>query len=406
MPLETEASLKEVVDKAEQIGADLQIKKEALATAITSKKVPTNATDSLQVMKDNVDSIKTKLPILEGDVGVAELKEVPSIYNITSAINQHYYKTSTFLSAEWQVDIPSPTGMKYCEVDNLGNVYTLYVETGSNEKTYIMQYSPEGELKWTREYQTRYQGEIQGIKACKDGLIVYRHDIEFIFIKHDNTIVWQHQLVDLYKEVELYEIFIDHNERIYFVGTESTSSSTGLITVLNSDGTLYKSFRDFSGIFTSCTVNDNGDVFALMPSRNKIVKYSSNYVKISELTIGVYRRISIIDNKLYLQYYSEIQVLDFDLNYITGYKLGLNDAFGGDTLVFDNDNNIYYSSPKFGLTKRDAQMNLVINDINQNGIIGLGKDKIIYTVRDRKLNKFKDNYSIRKQAILKEREVQ
>lgn len=92
MPLETEASLKEVVDKAEQIGTDLQIKKEALATAITSKKVPTNATDSLQVMKDNIDSIKTKLPILEGDVGVAEDTE-GNVYGVTEIAERFIYES-------------------------------------------------------------------------------------------------------------------------------------------------------------------------------------------------------------------------------------------------------------------------------------------------------------------------
>jgi hypothetical protein len=72
MSLETGASLKEVVDKAEQIDADLQTKKEALATAITSKKVPTNATDSLQVMKDNIDSIIVRSPIAEDEIGVVQ----------------------------------------------------------------------------------------------------------------------------------------------------------------------------------------------------------------------------------------------------------------------------------------------------------------------------------------------
>ncbi|GAA0240144.1 phage tail protein [Metaclostridioides mangenotii] len=46
--------------------------KELIATAVTGKDVPTNGSDTFQKMADNIDSIKTKLPILEGDVGVAE----------------------------------------------------------------------------------------------------------------------------------------------------------------------------------------------------------------------------------------------------------------------------------------------------------------------------------------------
>ncbi len=58
MSLETNASLKEVVDKAEQIDADLQI--------------------------------KTKLPILEGDVGVTEDNE-GNVYNVKSFMKKRVY---------------------------------------------------------------------------------------------------------------------------------------------------------------------------------------------------------------------------------------------------------------------------------------------------------------------------
>jgi hypothetical protein len=61
MSLETGASLKEVVDKAEQIDADLQTKKQLIATAVTGKDVPTNGSDSFQKMADNIDSIRNKL---------------------------------------------------------------------------------------------------------------------------------------------------------------------------------------------------------------------------------------------------------------------------------------------------------------------------------------------------------
>ncbi|MBU5307042.1 hypothetical protein KQI18_04495 [Clostridioides mangenotii] len=53
----------------------MQTKKEGLATAITSKKVPTNANDSLQVMKDNIDSIIVRSPIAEDEIGVVQWED-------------------------------------------------------------------------------------------------------------------------------------------------------------------------------------------------------------------------------------------------------------------------------------------------------------------------------------------
>jgi hypothetical protein len=103
MSLETGASLKEVVDKAEQIDADLQNKKQLIATAVTGKDVPTNGSDSFQKMADNIDSIKTKLPILEGDVGVTELVD-GQICGVTKIEQRQTYKTDINLEKVWTKD--------------------------------------------------------------------------------------------------------------------------------------------------------------------------------------------------------------------------------------------------------------------------------------------------------------
>ncbi|WP_024622156.1 hypothetical protein [Metaclostridioides mangenotii] len=95
MSLETNASLKQVVDKAEQIDADLQNKKQLIATAVTGKDVPTNGSDSFQKMADNIDSIKTKLPILPGYRGVAE-NEQGDIFNVTNFAKRRVYDDLPF----------------------------------------------------------------------------------------------------------------------------------------------------------------------------------------------------------------------------------------------------------------------------------------------------------------------
>jgi hypothetical protein len=75
MSLDTGASLKEVVDRAEQIDADLQNKKQLIATAVTGKDVPTNGSDSFQKMADNIDSIIVRSPIAEDEIGVVQWED-------------------------------------------------------------------------------------------------------------------------------------------------------------------------------------------------------------------------------------------------------------------------------------------------------------------------------------------
>jgi hypothetical protein len=126
MSLDTGASLKEVVDKAEQIDADLQNKKQLIATAVTGKDVPTYGSDSFQKMADNIDSIKTKLPILEGDAGVTEDSE-GNVFNVSKFVKRRIYDdapitkipNSSFLDNVKQIGEYSPGIMVLLKGGNL-----------------------------------------------------------------------------------------------------------------------------------------------------------------------------------------------------------------------------------------------------------------------------------------------
>nr|WP_312985525.1 hypothetical protein [Clostridioides sp.] len=77
---------KEIVD-LKQHGSNV---KEGFATVITSKGVTTVSSDTFETMINNVGSIKTKLPILEGDVGVTEDNE-GNVYNVKSFMKKRVY---------------------------------------------------------------------------------------------------------------------------------------------------------------------------------------------------------------------------------------------------------------------------------------------------------------------------
>ena len=127
MSLETGASLKEVVDKAEQIDADLQNKKQLIATAVTGKDVPTNGSDSFQKMAENIDSIKTKLPILEGDVGVTEDPE-GNVYRVVNYEYRHAYDNEK-VSLLWNNKLHTDS-ISAIAIDSFGCIYIGSLSSG------------------------------------------------------------------------------------------------------------------------------------------------------------------------------------------------------------------------------------------------------------------------------------
>jgi hypothetical protein len=159
MSLETNASLKEVVDKAEQIDADLQNKKQLIATAVTGKDVPTNGSDSFQKMADNIDSIKTKLPILEGDVGVAEDVE-GNVYGVEKIEERQVYPVRRKFISQWKYSI--------------SNDFFLHFSAGITEDFFLLHPSkvekrdPKYQYIWAYKLETNASQYYSGITTDKD----------------------------------------------------------------------------------------------------------------------------------------------------------------------------------------------------------------------------------------------
>ncbi|GAA0240516.1 phage tail protein [Metaclostridioides mangenotii] len=106
----------EITDLKQSVSSGKQL----IATAVTGKDVPTNGSDSFQQMADNIDSIKTKLPILEGDVGVTEDSE-GNVYGVVDYEERHTYLDKDNLIYEvWKYGL---TEIRKVFVDSQGFVY-------------------------------------------------------------------------------------------------------------------------------------------------------------------------------------------------------------------------------------------------------------------------------------------
>lgn len=80
----------EVNGKIDDLKQSVSSGKQLIATATTGRGVPTNGSDSFQQMADNIGSIKTKLPVNEGQLGVAEDIN-GNVYSFNKLFNRHIY---------------------------------------------------------------------------------------------------------------------------------------------------------------------------------------------------------------------------------------------------------------------------------------------------------------------------
>ena len=134
-----------LTNKIETVEADLKQSvssgKQLIATAVTGKDVPTNGSDSFQKMADNIDSIKTKLPILEGDVGVTEDSE-GNVNGVGNIETRHDYPDK--LDKVSQVRKYSISGSKNIVVADLQG--SVYVKPTNYSK--VIKLSALGEVMW------------------------------------------------------------------------------------------------------------------------------------------------------------------------------------------------------------------------------------------------------------------
>lgn len=379
MPLETGASLKEVVDKAEQISADLQIKKEALATAITSKKVPTNANDSLQVMKDNIDSIKTKLPILEGDVGVTEDSE-GNIYGVDKIINKHVYALGTRVSTEWSYAPSENESITKLDIDSQGNIYC------GNKR--VVKISPEGKEIW---FDT--VGGLTSITVDKDDNIYYSTSTKIGKIDSNKELIWE-------KAISVSGRIVFDNNYLYSFYNYGVSKRT-------LDGDIIWTKNGISSI-NSIGVDNKGNVYygnankelwKLSPEGERIWSLGDHVSNVYSLAVdsegyaytgsaGVLRKITP-DGEM---------VWQIEIGNTVIYEIRID---GVNNVYCANGNKVYKFSP-------DNEEYWGFND-HTLGVFCLAVDNKGYVYSgsgDRTVKKIKDNYKLEKIAVLKEREVQ
>jgi hypothetical protein len=288
MSLDTGASLKEVVDKAEQIDADLQNKKQLIATAVTGKDVPTNGSDSFQKMADNIDKIDTKTPIAPDELGVIEWKD---------GTNQGFKEID-------KLPVALPEDKKIFKsydvnriVDNLliestGNDYILYVSgtgTYTEERTVSKIFLKSKTIAWDYISPRRIR---QIEKDSLKNIYILTIDGYLTKLNNNGQLVWEKQ-ISINSTMTLNSITI-HNDYIYGGTTYDSSKRNGfyILKIDPTDGNLINNKiinkQDHS---TDYITHGNYDNYIYIISSTTafiryIYKYDENLNLISEFYIS------------------------------------------------------------------------------------------------------------------------
>ncbi|MBU5306469.1 phage tail protein [Clostridioides mangenotii] len=125
----------ELNGKIDDLKQSVSSGKQLIATATTGRGVPTNGSDSFQHMADNIDSIKTKLPILEDDVGVTEDSEGNVYGVIRYDALQSYGEASTRTKVVWENSFGS--SLVILNVYESGNILIKY-DTSTNSRLALL----------------------------------------------------------------------------------------------------------------------------------------------------------------------------------------------------------------------------------------------------------------------------
>jgi hypothetical protein len=389
MSLETNASLKEVVDKAEQIDADLQNKKQLIATAVTGKDVPTNGSDSFQTMADNIDSIKTKLPILEGDAGVAEDSK-GNVYGVNEFRRQHVYlDKSKKVNKVWEFSRHSDS-ITSMAIDKEGFIYSV-------GDSYLIITSPDGvELN-----QKKYANKNTSVAVDNDGTIylgLYNSPMATLSkISKDLTQVWSYTDEFMYR---ITSIAFDNNGFIY------VASEDKAVRKINNLGELLWKYTGHSGHVLSVAVDKDGNIYSGSADKS-VRRISPEGNEIWRVNDVAEVRSVVVDNEGCV--YSGnadgvVKKISSEGKEIWSYS----NSSWVNCLAIDSDNYIYCG---YDLTVRKLdRYGELMWQFTSSGYafntIGFYEQGNIYTNKGGGLIKLKDNYTLEKIAVLKEREVQ
>jgi hypothetical protein len=251
MSLDTGASLKEVVDKAEQIDADLQNKKQLIATAVTGKDVPTNGSDSFQKMADNIDSIKTKLPILEGNVGVAELED-GQICGVTKIEQRQTYKKDIDLEKVWTKD--TQDAVMALKADS-NFIYS------SGSEGYVYKHDFNGNEVW--QYKDFYY--VSYLTVDEEN-IYFANSTYINKMSKDKNLLWTKKLIG--DKGSIQDLSVDSD------GNTFVCTGTGYIVKIDTNGEEVWSQRPITNNLYAVSVDEEGNSYTGGLSGYNVYKYS------------------------------------------------------------------------------------------------------------------------------------
>ena len=185
--------------------------KSKIATSVSGKGVPTNGSDSFQTMADNIYSIKTKLPILEGDVGVAnDLQD--NIYNITNICNEEKYSPNiTDVEMEQFYYVPGARTML------LDSQNDIYVFPGSAGSTYgIRKYNQDGTMVWVKN--TYLSSPCAAINSKDEFFyILEATENQVCKMNTNGDVAWRKSLPFSGSSSSLKSILVDSDDNLYIL---------------------------------------------------------------------------------------------------------------------------------------------------------------------------------------------
>lgn len=387
----------EEIADLKQHGSDV---KEGFATVITSKGVTTDSSDTFETMINNVGSIKTKLPILEGDVGVTEDSE-GNVYGVGKIEERQIYTTSNKITEVLTSSI-TPTFLFWNNNYLIGgSEVTLYKYDEDFNKIWSM---PDSTYGYTYKSVNMYN-EIAVGQA-------YRTGTQKVSKIIDGEIIWELNVSSVHA------IGIDDKGFIYY-------GSRNIIYKLDSEGNLIWSYSYSSSDYYAQSINidKNGNVYASFNyiSSGILIKISSDGEKLSQRQ-GVLaipdsedNLIVIVRNSSYSYHYIEKYNKMDEL--LWTYKGALHSASNvtcpTTNIAVDNYGSIYAGSNSTGnIIKVSKYGDLMFSEQsypNTTSVTAITVDNKgnIYTGANKAITKkIKDNYILEKVAVLKEREVQ
>jgi hypothetical protein len=362
--------------------------KELIATAVTGKDVPTNGGDSFEAMADNIDSIKTKLPILEGDAGVTELED-GQICGVTKIEQRQTYKTDINLEKVWTKDTQDAA------IALKADSNFIY---SSGSEGYVYKHDFNGNEVW--RYKDIYYNSYL---AVDEENIYFANSTSINKMSKDKNLLWTKKLTN---KGSIQDLSVDST------GNTFVSTSTGYIIKIDTNGEEKWFKQPITNNLYAVSVDTEGNSYTGGLSGYHVYKYSPNgeltwekklsNTQIQTLYIDSFNKIIYVGdsngqlNKVSLEGGNNTiwnkQVLGRQLKRIT-----LDQQFYP-YISHEASRYIFKIEPSSGdyIWRYDAQ-NTLYNAI----ALDAGKNFIIYSdIENTGINKLSDNYTIETLALL------